>query len=1311
ITNAPTSTSNAATYALTYASGLSSTNYTFNPASSAVNYVVNPASLSIAISKVYNGDTGFTNANTYSLSGSTYNSDAMPTIASGSAAVSSANAASYSNFATNSFVLSNANYTLTGGAVAATIDSKVITYTTTGATSTYGALATLSTPTFAGLVGSDNPGASVNLYSGSTPVSFSATTNAGTYAQQVAITNGNYQIAGTGNTIGNLVISPAALLISGANNTPSYNGSIQINTGATVSLNGGNASAISGTTVSTGIGAQTFTLSGYAIGLNANSTPIADSLSITPNALSGAIAGNYSISYSNGSLAIGKANLSLTGTQTYNGTATIAGSSLTITGVGGQTFTGSGTADLASKNVQTNQQLADVNSLVLTPNGNFLLSNYNTINVANTSVSITPLAVTLTAPSITKVYDGGYTYNMTAANLATMSSQLVGGDSVTAASVVFSGNNPNVGSNKSVSLNSATISDGNSGSNYTVTLANSNTSLITPASLTITANNASKFVTQADTAGFNGVVYSGFVNGETASTALGGTLTVIRGNASTNSAGLYTGVLTPGGLTANNGNYTITPAAGNFTIVPADQLLVQVTPVTTTYGTAPTYSATAKYLSCSVSGCPPSGSVNIIHTLSPVITGNQFTVSDGAGGIASFTIAPVASSTSGSSNTNVGGYQLATANITNTSINFNNTIVLTGTLTVSPLTLAVDQLGVSGISKIYNGTTAISGLTLNTSAATSSIKSGDAVVITGTGTYANANVGSSKSVTVSVGLTGNDAGNYVLSSNQLTANIGTITQLASVTYTGTSGGNWSNASNWQGGAIPTLSNVAAVIIPTDKTVVYDTANMTALTPTSAITDNGSISFTSGLPITFANTISGSGSINQSGGGTLTLSGNNNYSGGTYINSSRLIIGSSAALGIGTVNSNGGTISVDSGVTSLPSLMVDGPVTLASNITTANNQTYNGAVTLGAGNAVGGTITPMVLSSINGNITFNNTLSAGDNSLGAKRSLTINVGSNGSVTFNDRVGAAIAGTAYNQALYNAFQNGTAGQSIYQLVVNAGSVQAPGSILIKADITTFETQTFTGNVKIGDNGSNGMVRTLLSEDPTITFNNLVDDTSAGTHTLLVRAISIQPGLTSAVNINQAVGSIAPLLALDIKTGTQTPYEANPVITDTYGYSGGINIVGNVSTVGNQTYTANTISLGSSSQAEHQIFATDGGVISFNVGGAGGGIASSNQMPIDLMMNGGSISGLNGAGISYNNIGDTTSSGVNGSGSLGVSSSLGGGANVAGALQNALKMELHQLASETAYNQSSGSVTVGAPTLDCVVRLEANNPWCMR
>ena len=1297
ITNAPTSSSNAGTYSLTYASGLSSTNYAFNAAASSRSYTVNAAPLNITISKTYDGNYNFTNANPYTLSGSTYNSDAMPTIASGTATTSSANAASYTGFASNGLTLSNSNYTLTGGTVSATISPKTITYTTAGATGVYGSLATLSTPAFVGLVGSDNPGTSVSLYSGTTPVSLTATTNAGTYAQQVAISNGNYQIASTGNTIGNLVISPATLVIAGANGTPTYNGSTQTNTGATVSLNGGAASTISGTTVSTGIGAQTFTLSGLASGLNASSTAIADNLSITPNTVSGAIAGNYSISYTNGSLTIGKANLSVTGSQAYNGTATIAGSSLTISGIAGQTFTGSGTADLTTKNVQTNQPLASVNGLVLTPNGSFLVSNYNTINVANTSVSITPLAITLTAPSITKVYDGGYTYNMTAANLSTMSSQLVGGDLVSAASVVFTGNNPNVGTNKSVSLNSATISDGNSGNNYTVTLANSSTSQVTRASLTITANNASKFVTQSDTAGFNGVVYSGFVNGETASSALSGTLTVTRSNASTNGAGSYTGVLTPGGQTASN--YTITPVAGNFTIVAANQLLVEVTPVTTTYGTAPTYAATAQYLSCSVSGCPSSGSVNTIHTLSPVITGNAFSVSDGAGGTAGFTVSPTGATSSGSGNTNVGSYQLSNGTMTGSSTNFSNTIVLTGSLTVAPLTLSATQLGVSGISKVYNGSTAISGLSLNTTAASSSIKTGDAVVIAGTGTYADANVGTSKSVTVSVGLTGNDAGNYVLSSNQLTANIGTITQLASVTYTGTSGGNWSNASNWAGGAIPTLGNVATVVIPTATTVVYDAANLSALTPTSAITDNGTLSFTSGLPTTFANNVSGTGSIAQSGAGALTLTGSNSYSGGTTLASgSSLIAGSSSALGTGALNSAGGTFST-SGVT-LPNLTVNGAVILASNITSSGNQAYNGAVTIN--NSTNST----TLNSSAGNITFASTLNAGTTNQSLELSATA-----GQVTFNGQVGVATqtynTGTqSYSPTTYASYQSQSS-NNLSNLTVSANTIN------LNADISTRLTQIYNGSLLVGDNGSNGPTRVLLSEDPAITFNGTINDTVAGTHNLFVKAVTIANEAPSII-FNDVVGGIAALKSLTASTGAQdaaTGALYSAIDTTPANLVGTVTIKENVSTTGDQTYTAKGFTLGNGTANQTLSLTTQTGNIAFNAGSSGGSgfTPAGSGLIVSIFNSGGTVSGLSGSGLNYS-VTDTTAS-ASSSSTTSTSNLTSAQYSTGGALQNSFNNEFTQLASEIMYDQSGGSVSVGSPSEACVLRYEASYLSCVQ
>jgi hypothetical protein len=1213
-----------------------------------------------------------------------------------------------------------------------TVTPATLTYNATAANSIYGNTPSVNAGTVTGFVnGQTLASATTGTLAFSTTASSGS--NVGSYAingSGLTANNGNYTfVQAAGNTTA-LTISPATIAITGANNNVTYNGSAQTNTGATASINGGAATGISGTTVNTGIGGQSFTLSGYGSGTNASGTAYADNLVLA--AVFGTIAGNYAITYINGGLTIGKATLtvtannqsavygsgvvlgsgstqftvsglqnnqtigsvtlastgasntanvgsynivpsgatggsfninnyaitytngtlsvtpatlSVTGSLVYNGTATINASSLTATGVNGQTFSISGAADLSSKNVQTNQPLADVTGLVLTPNGSALSSNYAPLNVTNTSVSVTPLSITLVAPTINKVYDGSYNYTMTSANLAALSNQLVGGDAVTAASVAFAGNNANVGSNKVVSLLSATISDGNNGANYNVALTSSSNSQITPAPLTITAATSAKFVTQVDPTGYAGAIYNGFVNGETAS-VLSGSLTIARSSPANNAAGSY--VLTPAGYGASgsvNGNYQITYQTGTFTIVPAQYLLITVNPVTSTYGATPTYTLTARYLASNNSTITYLGTNGSAPSATPVTlttNGNApITVGDGVGSTATFTITPTGAATSGSGNIVVGGYNLVASNTSTTGSNFLG-FSLAGSLTVNPMTLSASQLGISGVSRVYNGSNAITGLTLNTSPLLSSVLSGDSVNVLGTGTFNNANVGTNKAITLNVSLTGADAANYVLSNVQLTGNTGTITQLASVTYVGASGGNWSNAGNWAGGAIPTLSNVANVIIPANTTVVYDNAALVNQLPTSTITNNGIISFTGSNNFTFGNTVSGSGSISQSGAGVLTITGNNSYSGGTNINGSSLIVGSSNALGTGAVSSNGGSLLVASGIV-LPSLTVNGSVTLGSDLNTTGNQTYNGAVTLGAGNAVGGVITPMQLSSANGNIAFNSTLIASQGSYGNEQSLTVSA-TNGQVTFGDTVGASVINGNGQYLLYTSayFNN----PNIYNLDVTANA------ILLKGNITTFGTQTYTGAVRIGDNGSNGPTRILLSEDPAIIFNGTVDDTSNGTHNLVVEAIAINSAQMPAITFTQAVGSIAPLASLYVKTGDQnTDPSVNPVITDIAispaNYAGNIAINANISTTGNQTYTANTIGLGnaqSSNQVTNdQIFTTNGGVIAFNLGAPanGGGIAPYNgpNYTLGFALNGGSVTGLSGSGLSYQTIGLVT------------------------------------------------------------------------
>jgi hypothetical protein len=158
--------------------------------------------------------------------------------------------------------------------------------------------------------------------------------------------------------------------------------------------------------------------------------------------------------------------------------------------------------------------------------------------------------------------------------------------------------------------------------------------------------------------------------------------------------------------------------------------------------------------------------------------------------------------------------------------------------------------------------------------------------------------------------------------------------------------------------------------------------------------------------------------------------------------------------------------------------------------------------------------------------------------------------------------------------------------------------------------------------------------------------------GTHNLVVEAIAINSAQAPAITFTQAVGSIAPLASLYVKTGNQnTDLSANPVITDIAisptNYAGNIAINANISTTGNQTYTANTIGLGNAQNSNqvtnNQTFTTNGGVIAFNLGAPanGGGIAPYNgaNYTLGFALNGGSVTGLSGSGLSYQTIAPAT------------------------------------------------------------------------
>jgi hypothetical protein len=176
-------------------------------------------------------------------------------------------------------------------------------------------------------------------------------------------------------------------------------------------------------------------------------------------------------------------------TKTYDGglTYTTVAGDLTSIGsvlVGGDTVTAA-TISYANKNVGAANKVVTLDAATINDgNGG---ANYAVTRAGNSTSTITARTVTLTAPAVTKTYDGGLTYTTVAGDLTSIGSVLVGGDTVTAATIAYTNRNAGTG-NKTVTLSGSTINDGNGGLNYTITAQNGNaTSTITALPITVTA--------------------------------------------------------------------------------------------------------------------------------------------------------------------------------------------------------------------------------------------------------------------------------------------------------------------------------------------------------------------------------------------------------------------------------------------------------------------------------------------------------------------------------------------------------------------------------------------------------------------------------------------------------------------------------------------------------------------------------------------------------------------------------------------------------------------------------------------------------
>ena len=523
-------------------------------------------------------------------------------------------------------------------------------------------------------------------------------------------------------------ITPASLTITGltANNkvydttvTDTLSGTATVSAlgNDVVSLGGTGTAAFASKNVGTG---KAVTVSGYT--------------------LSGADAGNYTLIEPTGLTAnITAASLTVTGltanNKVYDATtgATLSGTA-TVSALGSDVVSlgGTGTATFASKNVGTGNAVT-VNGYTLTGTD---AGNYTLIEPTGLTANITPANLVLSGLiANNKVYDA--TTSATVSGTAGVTA--LGADSVSltgTGSASFA--DKNAGTGKVVTLSGYSLSGTDAG-NYVLVQPTGLTANISPANLVIsglTASNKVYDTTVADT-----------LSGTAAVSALGNDAVSLGGTGSAVFASKNVGT----GKAVTVSGYTLSGAdAANYTLVEPTGLTASITPASLTIsGVVANNKVYDTTLTASLSG-----------TATVAALGSDNVVLSGSGS------AVFADKNVGNNKAvTVGGYSLSGGDAANYTL-----VEPTGlTANITPASLTVT--GLTANNKVYDTTVTA---TLSGTAIVNPLGNDVVSVVgTGTGAFANKNVGSDKVVTVSgYSLSGTDAGNYTLNEpTGLSANI------------------------------------------------------------------------------------------------------------------------------------------------------------------------------------------------------------------------------------------------------------------------------------------------------------------------------------------------------------------------------------------------------------------------------------------------------------------------------------------------------------------------------------------------------------
>jgi len=661
-------------------------------------------------------------------------------------------------------------------------------------------------------------------------------------------------------------------------------------------------------------------------------------------------------------------------------------------------------------------------------------------NIASGTLTITPLDVTVTG---SRVYDA--TATASGSDLAVVG-EIVGDPTLT---VTGSGSvaNKNVGNSKTISNLGTLALSGTGAGNYNLV---SGTLTITPLGLTLTGTRTYDGTTTADS---SILTLNGELGGDGVLT-LTGSGSVANKNVGTSKT--ITDVSGYGLTGTNAGNYSI--ASGTLTITPLD---VTVTGSRSYDGTT--------------------GAAGTVLTVSGEIGGDPTLTVTGSGSVGNKNVG------NSKSITNLGTLALSGTGAGNYNI-------ASGTLTITPLDVTVTG------SRTYDGTTT----TDNSYLSVVGVISGDpTLTVTGSGSVANKNAGTSKNISNlgTLALSGTGASNYNLASGTLTITPLDVTVTGSRTYDGTTG-------------------AAGTILTVSGEIGGD--------PTLTVTGSGSVG---NKNVGTSKSISSLGTLALSGTGA----GNYNIASGTLTITPLDVTVTGSRTYDGTTTASGGILAVVGEITGDGALTVTGSGSVANknvgNSKSITDVSGYGLTGTNAGNynIVSGTltITPLGLT-VTGSRTYDGTTTA-DSSV-----LTLNgelVG-DGTLTLTGSGSVGNKNVGTSKTITDVSGYGLTG-------ANAGNYSiASGTLTITPlDVTVTGTRTYDGTT-----GAAGTILTVVGEiggDPalTVTGSGSVGNKNVGTSKTISNLGTLALSGTGAGNYNLASGTLT-ITPLDVTvTGTRT------------------------------------------------------------------------------------------------------------------------------------------------------------------------------